>query len=215
MTATAADPSTLDTRIVELMFSRLCHDLVSPVGAINNGVELIEEMGQDMVDDAMALIGQSGRSAAARLKLYRLAYGSAGNQAGLAMAEVREAARAWFDGTKIAFDWPDAVDGGFADPPAGWAKAILNTVLVAEEALGFGGSIAVEAAAGAGFTVTAEGRNAGLEAPAQAALEGRAQPEDLTPRTVQGFAAGHFARRAGFILTPSAGEGRLVLDLAA
>lgn len=213
MTATA--DAALDTRIVELMISRLCHDLVSPVGAINNGVELIEEMGTDMVDDAMALIGESGRSAGARLKLYRLAYGSAGNQAGLPVSEVREAARAWFEGSKITLDWPAPVDGAFRDPPAGWAKAVLNAILVADEALGYGGRIGVGAAPGgrAGFLVVASGRDAGLDAAAMAALDGAASAESLTPRTVQAFAAGHFARRGGFTLSPQATTEGLALML--
>jgi histidine phosphotransferase ChpT len=172
-------------------------------------------MGAEMVDDAMALIGQSGRSAAARLKLYRIAYGSAGNQANLGTDEVREAARAWFEGTKITFDWPRHVDGGFGEAPAGWAKAILNALLVAEEALGYGGRIGVGPAAGPGFAVTAEGRDAGLEPEALTAFDGQAHAEALTPRTVQAYAAGHFARRAGFRLAVAPAQGRLVLTLAA
>ncbi|MBM3540521.1 MAG: hypothetical protein FJX51_00610 [Alphaproteobacteria bacterium] len=66
----------LDLRAVELLCSRLCHDLVSPVGAISNGVELLTEMGPD--EEALALVGQSAQAAATRLKFYRVAYGAAG-----------------------------------------------------------------------------------------------------------------------------------------
>ena len=51
----------LDIRVVELLCSRLCHELVSPVGAINNGVELIEEMGADMADEAIGYAERNGR----------------------------------------------------------------------------------------------------------------------------------------------------------
>lgn len=66
----------LDLRAVELLCSRLCHDLVSPVGAISNGVELLTEMGPDA--EALTLVGQSAQAAANRLKFYRVAYGAAG-----------------------------------------------------------------------------------------------------------------------------------------
>ncbi|MEQ8968098.1 MAG: histidine phosphotransferase family protein [Azospirillaceae bacterium] len=206
----------LDTRIMELMISRLCHDLVSPVGAINNGVELIEEMGSEMGDEAMALIAQSGRSAAARLKAYRLAYGAAGGQADI--EAVRVAAGDYFADTKIALDWPSGVTGATngEDLPDGWPKAAINMVLLAEEMLGYGGDLRVQAAGGPApcLTVTASGRDAGLESAALDALAGRAGAEALTPRTVQAFAAAHFAGRAGLSLTPGGMPGESVLTLA-
>ena len=61
----------LDMRVVELLCSRLCHELVSPVGAINNGVELIEEMGAEMADEAIGLIAHSADQASRRLRLLR------------------------------------------------------------------------------------------------------------------------------------------------
>ena len=51
----------VDFRVIELLCSRICHDLISPVGAINNGVELIEELGDRVVDEAIALIGTSAK----------------------------------------------------------------------------------------------------------------------------------------------------------
>ena len=60
-----------------LLCSRICHDIISPVGAINNGLELLEEGGAD--EDAMALIKSSARNASARLQFARIAFGAAGS----------------------------------------------------------------------------------------------------------------------------------------
>ena len=60
-----------------LLCSRICHDIISPVGAINNGLELLEEGGAD--EDAMELIKASARNASARLQFARIAFGAAGS----------------------------------------------------------------------------------------------------------------------------------------
>src|SRR5260221_12246183 len=66
----------IDLKIVELLSARLCHELVSPIGAIANGVELLGEDDPAVVRDATALIAQSARRAAQRLQVYRFGYGS-------------------------------------------------------------------------------------------------------------------------------------------
>ncbi len=68
----------VDPRVIELLCSRLCHDLISPVSAINNGFELIAEFGDEMRGEAMSLMGDSAREAARRLKFFRIAFGAAG-----------------------------------------------------------------------------------------------------------------------------------------
>ena len=69
----------VDLRISELLSSRLCRELASPVGAINNGIEMIEEFDDSMLPDALPLIGSSAKMVAARLSFYRMPYGAAGN----------------------------------------------------------------------------------------------------------------------------------------
>src|SRR3954468_5609680 len=95
----------LDIRVVELLSSRLCHELISPVGAINNGVELIEEMGAEMADEAIGLIAHSADQASRRLRLLRLAYGTAGSDKSN-LTEVAQAADGYFAGGKIKLEWP-------------------------------------------------------------------------------------------------------------
>ena len=68
--------------VIELLASRICHDLVSPVGAINNGVEFMEEMGDDAEQrkEALGLISHSASQASAKLMAFRIAYGSGGRE---------------------------------------------------------------------------------------------------------------------------------------
>jgi histidine phosphotransferase ChpT len=183
----------LDIRVVELLCSRLCHELVSPVGAINNGVELIEEMGADMADEAIGLIAHSADQASRRLRLLRLAYGAAsGDKSGL--AEVAQAADGYFAGSKIKLDWPPGRLEQASEIQPGTGKVLLNLVILAEEALAYGGRIAVEPDRDGNPRVAAIGRNAGLKPEAAQALAGDIAIESLTPRTVHAYVTGRFAQ---------------------
>ena len=85
----------IDLRVLELLTARLCHDLIGPVAAIANGVELLGEDDPDFVRDAVALVGDSARKAITRLQLYRFAYGFSGG--GLAGAAPHQLAAELFE----------------------------------------------------------------------------------------------------------------------
>jgi histidine phosphotransferase ChpT len=70
----------VDLRVFELLASRLCHDLISPVGAIKSGLELFIEFGDDPDGETMALINNSATQASEKLQCFRLAYEQAGSQ---------------------------------------------------------------------------------------------------------------------------------------
>lgn len=208
----------LDVRVLELLVSRLCHDMVSPIGAVNNGIELIKEIGEEMGEQATDLIAQSGRLAAARLQCFRLAYGSAGGQRSVGVLEIREIADGWLAGGKAAMDWRVEPAALPAEPPVGWAKLLLNAIMLADEALGFGGSIVVasdRADRSGGVLITATGRGAALGDERRGALDGAVPADALTPRTVHAYATGLFARHYGLALTcEQPAPDRLVLRLA-
>ena len=65
-------------RIAELVCSRICHDLISPVSAINIGIEMLNEGDKKMFSDSIELIGKSAQHALDRLSFYRIAYGYGG-----------------------------------------------------------------------------------------------------------------------------------------
>lgn len=209
-----------DIRILELLASRLCHDLVSPVGAIRNGLELIEEMEDDpnpaFMGEAIKLIDHSSGQADRRLRLFRLAYGVAGREV-RGFGEMRAIVAGWLEGTRTAVAWGTGVPADTVTERTGVAKVLLNTIILAEEALTHGGTITVagqgDGAAGR-LTITAAGRPGALNAEAQAALDGTAAPDAVTPRTVHAYVTGRFAQSYGVrLVAQPAGPDTLVFSL--
>src|SRR5580704_2033903 len=123
----------VDMRVLELLSSKICHDLVSPVSAINNGVELIEDIGGSVVDEAMKLIGDSAQHASRRLRLFRMAYGRAGSDESLGIKDVKLVAEQYMAGGKVMLKWPDDQPSGSLAAQKGFMKVILNLVILAEE----------------------------------------------------------------------------------
>ena len=193
--------TTFDLRIAELLAARLCHELVSPVGAINNGVELLED-DPDFAADAAGLIGQSAVQATRRLQFYRIAYGST---ASIALDLGRKVAFDLFADGKIACDWPETV--------APEVKLACNLLLVAAEALPRGGRLTL---AGADpLEIRAEGEGARLPAHLPDALTGVLGADMVDARSVQAAFTGALVLRAG--LRPSIetlASGAIVFRLA-
>jgi histidine phosphotransferase ChpT len=131
---------TVDRRIAELLCSRICHELVAGVAAINNGVELISEIDPSMFDEAMGLIGSSAKQASARVQYYRMAYGFAGNDALASMSAAIDLVRGLFETEeRFSLEMPGT------QPPRlepGWGKLMLNLVVLGMECLPRGGTIA-------------------------------------------------------------------------
>jgi histidine phosphotransferase ChpT len=125
--------------LAALLCSRVCHDVISPVGAINNGLELLDEGGADA--DAMELIRTSALNASVRLKFARLAFGASGSVG--ASIDTGEAERAAKDfacaekKTEVIWTGPRAIVA------KNRVKLLLNLFLVAYGAIPRGGSIEV------------------------------------------------------------------------
>ena len=189
------DPK-IDLRVAELLSSRLCHDLISPIGAVTNGIELIEEEGGRLAADALELAGRSARQASRLLQFYRIAFGLGGAFSGTRLGEVRDLAEGYLAGGRHRLDWP----GGADDPlPAGLGKLILNMVLLAVDCLPRGGRIGVASQQTDGWTaaaVTAEGELRFTEEQ-RAAMSESADIGQLTPRTVQAYFTALIAIRSG------------------
>ncbi len=122
--------------LAALLCSRLCHDIISPVGALNNGLELLDEGGAD--EDAMQLIRTSARNASARLQFCRIAFGAAGS-AGMVIdtGDAEKVALAFMKNEKADFSW----SGERALLPKNKVKLLLNLILVANGAIPRGGTI--------------------------------------------------------------------------
>ncbi|MDM9622530.1 MULTISPECIES: histidine phosphotransferase ChpT [unclassified Rhizobium] len=125
--------------LAALLCSRVCHDVISPVGAINNGLELLDEGGADA--DAMDLIRTSALNASVRLKFARLAFGASGSVG--ASIDTGEAERAAKDfaaaekKTEVTWTGPRAIIA------KNRVKLLLNLFLVAYSSIPRGGSLEI------------------------------------------------------------------------
>ncbi|VAV89902.1 FIG118788: Signal transduction histidine kinase [hydrothermal vent metagenome] len=123
--------------VAALIGSRICHDLISPIGAVANGIELMALSGVDQSPE-MDLVAASAANANARICLFRLAFGmaSAGQRTGA--GEIRTILKNVFSDSRITVDWQP--DGDF---DRAMAQAALLALLCAESAVGLGGEITV------------------------------------------------------------------------
>jgi len=206
---------TIESRLIELLNARLCHDLISPISAINNGIELIVELGDDPGGEALGLVATSAKDAARRLQFFRLAFGSArlpsGAEAGL--AEARAALLEWPVGERIVVTWPDA--GPRPAIPREGAKLMMLLGLTALDCLGGAGRLAFAAAPAAGgllWTAEAKGERAGLAGDMAAALAGQASVGDLSAKTAPAAYAAWIAAAAGARISTAAAPGEIRLE---
>jgi histidine phosphotransferase ChpT len=194
---------TVDVRLAELLASKLCHDLVGPVGAVNNGMELLAEDDLLMGDEALKLASSSAQQAGTVLQFYRLAYGASGG-AVTDYGVVRDLAEKMLQQQKAALVWPEKLP---AVLPALVPKLILNLGQLAAECLPRGGEVALAISeaggGGAEVAVAASGTDARLRPESEVGLDEHAEIADLGPRNVHAF----FTRR----LIVEAG-GRLEVD---
>ena len=149
-----------DLDFAAMLCSRLCHDLISPVGAVGNGVELLRAMPEGGREE-IGLIEDSAKAAQATLSYFRIAFGMVGADARpLSARELGAVASAYFAPSRHRLDWP--ADGD--DLPRGLAKLTLLMLLGAATATPIGGSLVVAppAVAPTRLSVRATGRKAGL-----------------------------------------------------
>jgi histidine phosphotransferase ChpT len=204
----------IDARLLELICARLCHDLVGPVSAIGNGVELVTEFGEDMRGEALALIAQSASEAAQRLQFFRIAFGSAAGTdgRGIPVAEGRARALALPLGGRIGVDWPTSTPG--IELERGSLRLLLNLFMIAVDATAGNGVVRVQVSGdrnGDLFTVIAEGAKAGLSEEVNRALGGQLTAGEATPRTAIAVYAGVLAVEAKVAIQMMVEAGRVRL----
>jgi len=176
---------TSSTDLAALLCSRLCHDLLSPVGALSNGLELLAvEKDPDMRRRCFELLEQSAKVSTDKLKFFRLAYGAAGGFGDEVQAQEPKELIAALVGAneRIELEW--AVTDGSLPKPA--VKVLLNLSAIAIDALVRGGTLAVGAERRGGATeiaVRASGARVAFDANIGKALEGSLAADELSGRT--------------------------------
>ncbi len=183
--------------LAALLCSRLCHDLISPVGAIINGLEVMEEdKDEETKTFALDLIKKSATQASAKLQFCRLAFGAAGSAgAQIELGDAEKAARGLLEDGKTTLVWnlPRALVA------KNRAKLLLNMLLVASATIPRGGTLTVEPMS-EGYQVSARGLNARL-GPATADLLAGSPAEPVNAHAIQPVYTGILARDCGLAIT--------------
>lgn len=198
-----------DLDFAALLVSRVCHDLVSPVGAVVNGLEVLEdETDLAMRADALRLVAASAEQAAARLQFARIAFGAAGSAgAELDLTEVGRIMSGLLKGGKVELVWqPQAVNW-----PKDWAKLLMNVVVAAADCLPRGGRVTVETSTDPGrpgFRITGEGTVVRLSSESERALMGEPTGA-LDGRSIQPYLTHQLAKTLGVALSVMAAPGEV------
>ncbi|GGC91419.1 histidine phosphotransferase ChpT [Chelatococcus reniformis] len=182
--------------LAALLCSRVCHDVISPVGAIVNGLEVLEdEKDASMRELAFDLIAKSARQASARLQFARLAFGAAGSAgAAIDTGDAEQVARAFVSDENTSLGWT----GSRLLLPKNRVKLLLNLILIADNAIPRGGALDVEVLdEGARFVVRAKGLNARIPPHAPELMAGRTADGTVDAHAIQPFYAGLVAEAAG------------------
>jgi histidine phosphotransferase ChpT len=197
-----------------LMCSRLCHDLISPVGAIGNGVELLAAVVTPGPDE-IGLIEQSAQAAAAALAFFRVAYGAvAPGAAPLGLRDIGALARAHLGGGRLVIDWPSDPEERIGREEG---RALLLMTLAAAGAAPAGGALSASPPQERPLrlSVAVTGRRCAFQPAALAALTGAPWPEPLGPREAHLALLARVAARLGAALSVEAAEDRATLTLSA
>lgn len=210
------EPTALgDLELAALVSSRICHDVINPVSAISNGLEMLaEEPDEAMREAAMDLIRKSAAQASAKLQFARIAFGAAGSAgAEIDLRDAEKVAREFLAGSgKHQITW----QGPAVTLPKNKVKLLLNLVALGVVALPRGGVVNVEIEGtppDVSFIVKAKGDSARLNDQVKSLLSG-ANGVAVDAHLVQPYYARRVATAAGMTVTVEARDGEVDLKAA-
>jgi histidine phosphotransferase ChpT len=200
--------------LAALLCSRVCHDLISPAGAIVNGLEVLDEAKDEETKSfALSLIRKSARTATARLQFCRIAFGAAGSiTAQVDTGDAEKVARGFIEDEKVKITWnlPRAL------LPKNRVKLLLNMLVVAGHAIPRGGTLTLDPV-GSGetvsFRVTAVGLNSRIPPAIPVLLAGGSAETTVDAHAIQPYYTGLLARACGLTATIAA-EGDAIVVAA-
>lgn len=201
--------------LAALLCSRVCHDVISPVGAIVNGLEVLEEeKDAEMRGFALELIKKSAETASARLQFCRLAFGAAGSAgASIDTGDAEKVARGLFADQRTQLEWHAAR----LLMPKNKVKLILNLCLIAAAAIPRGGVITVatsETEEAMRVSVSAKGANAKLASQVPHLLAGAPDQNAIDAQGIQAFYTGLVAKAANMTLNVELGSDLVTIEAA-
>ncbi len=188
--------------LAALLCSRVCHDLISPVGAIVNGLEVMEDgKDEETKTFALDLIKKSIKTASARLQFCRIAFGAAGSAgAQIDLGDAETVARGFLedDKTKLAWNVPRVLLA------KNRVKLLLNMLVIAGQTIPRGGALTAEATGSGetmGFKVTAAGTNAKISPAVPDLLAGGSHGGSVDAHAIQPYYTGLLARQCGLAVS--------------
>jgi len=189
-----------DIDLAALLCSRVCHDVISPVGAIANGLEVLEdESDEEMRQIAFDLITQSAKAASAKLQFCRMAFGAAGSMGSLIdMGEAGDISAMFIGNEKVSLKW----NAPRQQRPKSEVKLLLNMVLMAMSAIARGGDVIVDADENS-LSVRAVGDRAKIPEKTLAVMNDELEASALDARLVQVYYAMRLANEANYQLSAS------------
>mgnify|MGYP001954794287 CR=1 FL=1 len=194
------------------MCARICHDLVSPVGALGTALEVLgDDANADMHEDAMNLVKSSARQASAKLQYLRLAFGAGGSAPGmLGVAELIKLADGVYGEGKVNLVWDSKVS--VLEKTA--ARLLLNMIMLGVNSIPFGGDLHItpeDHGDTVSLTLKASGNKARLADFVPITFAGKAPEIGFDGRTIQPFYAGMIAREAKGQIEASFDDGVVTL----
>lgn len=186
------------SNLAALMCARICHDLVSPVGALGAALEVLgDESNADMHDDAMDLVKTSAKQASDKLKFLRLAFGAGSSAPGvLSMDQLKALVNDMYGAGKATITWDSSLDG----IEKSHGRLLLNLIMIAVQSIPRGGELAIELnqkAEAVIFNLRATGPKARLYEEFSKTLSGKAPEDGFDGRTIQPFYTGMLIREMG------------------
>jgi histidine phosphotransferase ChpT len=205
----------IELRVLELICSRLCHELISPVTAVNNGMELVADGGADMLVEVSDLLTHSAAEASAVLQFYRVAYGLGGQDAPpISLGEAKRLTEGVLHQGKVKLAWTVAEAGSDGGLGRRGMKLLLNALVMAIDALPRGGTLAVRLeSAPRGVTLEASGTGARIEAASREAYAHAVGVDALTARNVHAYFTSLIAADGGATLELAETPDRVMLRL--
>ncbi len=200
--------------LAALLCSRVCHDLISPVGAIVNGLEVMEDDNdQETKAFAMDLIKKSVKQASAKLQFCRLAFGAAGSAgAQIDLGDAEKVARGFLEDDKTSIQWnlPRLLLA------KNKVKLLLNMLLIAGQSIPRGGKLSIDPVGegdAMGFRISATGGYAKVPQAVPDLLAGGSHNGSVDAHAVQPYYTGLLAKDCVLSVTAAA-EGETIVVLA-
>ena len=199
--------------LAALLCSKVCHDVISPVGALNNGLELLDEGGAS--DDALDLVRSSARTASARLQFCRLAFGASGSAgAHIDTGDAQKVAEAYFEDERADLVWASR-DRRLL--PKNKVKLLLNLLLIAAAAIPRGGTLTLTmegADEDVAFRLHSEGKRVRIPVAFDEMMDGDLPENGVDAHVVQPYYTMLLAREAGMALGVELGETDVTITAA-